>query len=215
MGDFMDIQKLSEKKVVLAIYLIPFVLLVCASLNFLVYLAGAWKISVFVPFVIFHLLFLLSLSAVCGNLMIEVSLELLEDSKNSSLNKLLYGGRRFLPVRNIVFVVAFIAGYVYLTGLLSYISSLQLLMLVIPSLAILFNSRYFVSGRIRFISGTYIFYKNRFCTVISYYMDENGALVFLTDEGTQVATGNTAADSDFKALEAEFQKNGLKCGAKN
>ena len=208
----MDIKKLSEKKTVLAIYFIPFVLMLCACLNFLFYISGVCKASVFIPFVIFHLLFLLSLSAVCGNVMIEIFLELLEDNKNSSLNKLLYGGRRFLPVRNIVFVAAFIAGYIYLTGLLSNISALQLFMLVIPSFAILFNARYFVSGRVRLISGTYMFYKNRFYSIFSYYKDENGALVFLTDEGTQVETGNTAADSDFKALQAEFQKNGLKCG---
>ena len=74
------------------------------------------------------------------------------------------------------------------------------------------NAHHFLSGRVRFINGVYLFYQGRFSVIFSYYKDETGTLVFVTDEGNLVNTGATAANTDFKAIEAEFMKNGLKCG---
>ena len=208
----MDIQKLSDKKYTAVLYLIPFVLMLCGCLNFIFYTAYTLPTSNFAVFVIFHLLFLLSLSAVCGSLMIEFFLALFEDGKNSSLHSLIYGGQMFLPIRTFVFVAAFIAGYIVMMRFLPHMNSLKLLMLIIPSLAIFMNAHHFLSGRVRFINGVYLFYQDRFNIIFSYYKDENGTLVFVTDEGNLLNTGATAASADFYALEAEFLKNGLKCG---
>ena len=97
----MDIQKLSDKKYTAALYLIPFVLMLCACLNFIYYTAYTLPTSNFTVFVAFHLLFLLSLSAICGNLMIELFLALFENSKNSSLHNLLYDGQQVLAHKNL------------------------------------------------------------------------------------------------------------------
>ncbi len=66
----MDIQKLNGKNCRAAIYLVPIVILLCGCLNFLFYVARVFAPPVAVPYIAFHLLFLLSLGAVFGNITI-------------------------------------------------------------------------------------------------------------------------------------------------
>lgn len=192
-------------------YATPFFIILGGCLNFLVFVAKSLPSAAIFPFVIIHLLLLLSLSCVCGNIMIEICLAAFENREDSALRDLLYGGRRFLPIKSAVFVAVFVVLYLILSQMLTYLSPLKLLILAVPAFAVFLNARYFLSGRVRFINGTYMLYQGGFKTVFSYKTDENGSLVFITDDGEIVKTGIFQADAEFKALETEFHKNGLKC----
>ena len=205
----MDIQKLNSRKFKLAVYFLPFLAMLFACLNFIIYLSGTLPAPAFAAFLIFHLFFLLSLAVCCGNIFIELHLSLSEDKK-STFFTMLYGGQKFFPTRQAVFTAVFIICYIVLAQLLPFMNSLKLFMLAVPSLGILFNAPYFLSGRIRLIGGQYISYKKRLNTMISYHTGENGTVVFVTDNGKLFDTGITAAGPDFKTLEAELNKNGLK-----
>lgn len=207
----MDVQK-DGKKFKAAFYLLPFVLMLCGCLNFIIFVAKFLPASTFAAFAAFHLLFLLSLSAVFGNVAIETCLAMFENRKDSSLHDSIYGGRRFLPVRPAVFVAVFIACYIFLTQLLPYIGSFKLLILIVPSFAVFMNAPHFISGRVRFINGRYMLYQGNFSVLFSYYIDEHGFLVFVTEEGKLLKTDAMESDMNFKAIEAEFLKNGLKSG---
>lgn len=204
----MDVLKNGEKYKAL-FYAPPFAALLCGSLDFLVFTAGSLPARAVFPAVVIHLLFLLALSAVCCNIMIELFLSAFEDRENSSLRKLLYGGRRFLPIKPAVFVLIFVVLYVILARRLSNFSALRLLVLAVPAFAVFFNARYFLSGRVRLINGTYILYERGFKRILSYNVDENGKLLFIKDDGGAVETGLSITDKAFGKLEAEFQKNGL------
>lgn len=204
----MDIEKLNGRVVRAAFFLVPSALILAGCLNFLFYVAGAFKPAVAVPYIALHLLFVLSLGSVFGNAAIEAALALSEE--RSALRKTLYGGRSFFPVRNAVFIVIFVALYIVMTRLVPYIGSIRMLMLAVPSLAIFFNAPRFISGRVRLIDGGYVFYRGRFQSVFSWGTDENSRLVFIAGDGRTLSTDLEAAGKDFDELKAEFEKNGLK-----
>jgi hypothetical protein len=209
----MEIQKLKSKKFKLALYFLPFLAMLFSCLNFIIYLSGTLEASVYIAFVIFQLFFLASLSAVLGNILTEALL-LLSENKESTLRSLLYADEKLIPVRQTSFVVIFIICYIVLAQLLPYMNSLKLFMLAVPSLGIFFNAPYFLSGNVRLIGGQYFSYKKRLYTIISYKIGENGTAVLIADDGKLFDTGIPATGSDFKGLEAELIKNGLKSSSK-
>lgn len=210
----MDIKNNGNKYKAL-FYAVPFCAGLCGSVNFLIFVAKSLPAAAVFAFVVIHLLFLLSISAVCGNIMIEICLFAFENRKNSALRQLIYGGRRFLPVKSAVFVLIFVVLYVILTQMLADINPVKLLVLAVPAIAIFLNSRYFLSGRVRLIGDTYLLFQSGFKAVLSYKTDELGNLVFVTDDGETLKTGVSQADGAFKTLEEEFQKNGLALAGKS
>lgn len=206
----MSAQKLNSGKIKAAIFLIPFALILCASMPYILIVLRAFSPSVSIAVTAFHLLFILSLSAVCGNLMTEIILSLIEHAGKSEINKLLYKGKILFPIRPLLFVIIFIVFYIILTQIISYQSPVQRLVLTVPSIAILLNARNFISSRIRYISGCYIIYKNKFHTVFSYFVNDKDSFCVITDDGTRIVTGINTADFDYSKLEAEFSKNSLK-----
>jgi hypothetical protein len=209
-----DMNRLNGKTFKAAVYLFPFFLMLCACVNFILIYSHTLQPSSYILFITFHLLFLLSLATVCGNLTIELALIIFEDIKKSSLKKLLYSDRRFLPIRPAVFIAVFIVLYVFLLRFVAGFNQLEILIFFVPTVAIFMNAPHFISGRVRFINGRYVFYKGSLNAIFSYQFDEKGTLVFITDDGSQLRSGATAADTDFKALEAEFFKNGLNFSGK-
>lgn len=203
----MSAQKLNSGKIKAAIFLIPFALMLCASMPYILIVLRAFSPSVSIAVTAFHLLFILSLSAVCENLMLEIILSLIERAGKSIINQLLYKGKVLFPIRPLFFVIIFIVFYIILTQIISYQSPVQRLVLIVPSIAILLNTRHFISSRIRCISGSYIIYKNKFQAVFSYFVNDKDNFCVITDDGTSVDTGISTADFDYSKLEAEFSKN--------
>jgi len=119
-----------------------------------------------------------------------------------------------MPLRPIIFIVIFIACYIIFASPEDYSSDFRELILLIPSSAIVINARMLISGRIRYINGHYMYYNGKFNFIMSYNTDEQGNLVFITEDGTLKETGVSRESSDFKALTEEFKRNGLKSGTK-
>lgn len=198
-----------------AVYIVSFVVLLCASFNYLIYVPQQLlNFGLAVLFIFLHLLFLVSLCAALGNIVIESALSLFNDTEKSEVETRLYGGKRFMPLRSIIFIVVFVVCYIILASPKDYSSDFRELILIIPSVAIVINARMLVSGRIRFINGHYIYYNGKFNSIMSYSADEQGNLVFITEDGALKETGLSKESSDFKALAEEFKRNGLKSGAR-
>jgi hypothetical protein len=205
----MDIEKFNSRQCKLLLYFLPFAFLLLTQLNYLLFMAKVLQTPSLVLFILLHLFFLLAAGILLTNVLLEILFTLFEDRKNSSLRTLLYGGRVFLPVRKILYVAVFIAAYIVLLQILTLRTTVQFLILILPTFAIAMNTRSFLSGRIRFINGRYLLYSERVRTVFSYSADENGRLIFLTDDGKILETAVTIADPAFKQLEAEFKTNNL------
>lgn len=203
-----------DGKLMAFIYVVPFTVLLCSCLNYLIDIYSRLSSGFSILIISAHLLFLISLSVSFGHFIIETTLAIFNDSEHSKINMILYGGKNFSPVRTFVFIGIFIACYVFLILYLNYKESMIELILFVPPIAIIINSRRLFSGKIRFINGKYMFFNGKFNVIISYYTDIRGRLVFVTNDGKLADTGTTADDTDFKALAAEFNKNGLKSGTK-
>ncbi|MEG6572851.1 hypothetical protein V6C21_10135 [[Clostridium] cellulosi] len=195
-------------------YIVSFVVLLSSSFNYLIYVSQLLNFSHAVLFIFLHLLFLVSLCAALENIIIESALSLFNDTEKSEVEARLYGGKRFMPLRPIIFIVIFIACYIIFASPEDYSSDFRELILLIPSSAIVINARMLISGRIRYINGHYMYYNGKFNFIMSYNTDEQGNLVFITEDGTLKETGVSRESSDFKALTEEFKRNGLKSGTK-
>lgn len=160
-----------------------------------------------------HLFFILSLSAVLSNILIEAFLSLLERSSKSCVFETLYGGRRFFPLRSYVFVAVFIIAYIFLS-LNTNQSILHTLILILPPAAVMFNAPRFLSRRIRCLNGSYIIYSGRFKTVFSYYENDGGHFCVILNDGKTVDTGIGVTEIDFPKLETEFKNSSLKANNK-
>jgi hypothetical protein len=204
-----DFEKFNSRRAKLILYLLPFALLIPTQLDYFLFMAKLLQPVLFVLFILLHLLFLLAICNLLTMIIMEFLFTLLEDRKKSSLHILLYKGRSALPVRNAIYVAAFIIAYVVLIQILTLQTIYQFMVLILPTLAIAMNTRYFLSGRIRLINGHYLVYKGDLRIVISYSTDENGNLIFLTSDGKIVKSDVTIADPAFKQLEAEFKVNSL------
>lgn len=205
----MDIEKINSRTYKLVLYFLPFALLLFTQLNYLLFMAKMLQTSSYILFVLLHLFFLLTVANLLTVILLEILFTLFEDRKKSSVYTLLYKGRVYIPIRPMLYVAVFIAAYVVLLSILTLQTSYQFLILLIPIFAIAMNIRHFCSGRIRYINGRYLLYKQNVRFVFSYSADENGRLVFLTDDGKILQTDITIADPAFKQLEAEFTANAL------
>lgn len=190
-------------------YLLPFVSMLVVSLGFIFGAAFTLPINDFVLFVFVHLLFILSLSAVAGNVLIETALCFFEDIKNSSELRKIYEKRVFVPIKPLVFVIIFIGIYIYLASDFSSLSAAKLGIMVLPSFALLINSKYFISERVRFISGKYLAYNKRFHVMLSHTVSDGNKIEFITVEGEPFETDAAITDIDYKAFCEECRKNGL------
>lgn len=196
------------------VYTVSSIILIVSCLNFIVGAARNNLSAASAEFVLIHILFLLSLGAVSGSIIIEYSTAFLADYGKSRIKEFLYDGKEFLPLRTFIFIGVFTALYIFLACTLNLNGTIGELILLIPPFAIFFNARRILSRRVRFINGHYIYYDGKLNTVISYYTDVEGKLIFVTNDGKLKNTGATAADTDFKALGEELSRNGLKSGAK-
>lgn len=203
----MDIKK---KSFVVLLYALPFAALLLIQLGNFISVAVTARINIFIVYLLSSLLFSISLSLVIGRILLEASLSFFEDRKHSDLIKILYGGKAFLPVKPIVFVVVFTAAFIYLSYDLQSLNFFKCIMMLLPSAALLSNLQFFLSGRIRFISGSYISYKKDFNEIISYYFDVDGKLVFITVDGNEINTGLLLTGDNLAAFEKECTANGLK-----
>lgn len=203
----MDIEK---RGFAVTFYAVPFSALLLAQLSSLINLAAVMDARSFIIYLLIDLLFILSLSLVLGNSLLEAAMILFEDRKKSVLSKILYGGKAFLPIKPIIFVVVFTACYVYLSNNPQNSNFLKSLIMLLPSAALFFNAKFFLSGRVRYISGSYISFKKRFSQMISYYFGDDGRLIFITVEGNEIDTGLLLSGEEIKALEKECSANGLK-----
>jgi hypothetical protein len=206
----MDTDKLNSVKLRAFLYLTPFVLMLAGSFSYIIEICRDFPLSASLPLVAFQCLFLLSLSALFANLTTEIYLTLFQRAGKSEIDNILYGGSSIFPLRAGVFVTIFILGYILLTQVIPYQSTLQTLMLLIPSVAIFMNAHHFISGRIRCIGGVYLIFKERFSVVFFYYVDDSGYLCIFAQDGQSINTGVKTTDIDFEKLEAEFAQNGLK-----
>lgn len=207
----MDIEKFNSRTYKLVLYLLPFALLLVTQLNYLLFMAKVLQPSSYILFVLLHLFFLLTAANLLTVILLEILFSLFEDRKKSSLYTLLYKDLALIPVRPVLYTAIFIAAYVILLNILTLRTSYQFLILLIPIFAIAMNIRHFYSGRIRYINGRYLLYKQDVRSVFSYSTNENGRLVFLTDDGQIIETDVTISDPAFKQLEAEFNTNALHC----
>lgn len=197
-----------------AAYIVPFVVLLCTNLNYLIFVSEKLIFGKTVLFIVIHLLFLVSLSAVLGNIIIESALTLFGDTEKSEIETRLYSGSKFMFLRPLVFIIVFVVCYIDLTSSTDYFSDFRQLILLISTGAVALNARMLISGRIRFINGHYIYYDGKFNFIMSYSTNEQGQLVFITEDGRLKNIGVSQEDSNFKPLIEEFKKNGLKSGIK-
>ncbi len=205
----MDVQKLNSVKLRAIFYLIPFVLMLAASMSYLLFIIRVFPFYARFPAILFQFLFLLSLSNVCANLTMEIYLTLIQGAGKSEINSILYKGSCFFPLRAALFVVIFIACFIVLTQTTNYTSAIANLIMLVPPFAIFINARYFISGRLRFIGGTYLVYTDSFKKIFSYFADENGFLCFITENGQTIKTEILTIGIDFEKLVAEFSHNNL------
>jgi hypothetical protein len=208
----MDIDKLNSRKLKAALYLIPLIMMLAASMDYIIEICHDLPLSASLIAVLYHCLFLISLSAVCANLTTEIYLSLLQGGSKSGIEEILYGGSRFFPTRAAVFVVIFIICDILLSQIIAYQSSIESLMLLIPPIAIFINARHFLSGRLRNIGGVYIIFNDTFKAMFSYFIDDAGFLCLISDDGLTISSGVNTTDIDFEKLEAEFAKNNFKRG---
>lgn len=205
-------EKLNSRSFKIIFRLVPFAVLLSGSFNYLAgIIFGGGSTNEKLSATVIHLLFILALSAVLSNILIETLLSLFERSSKSCLFEILYGGRRFFPLRSYVFVAAFIIAYIFLSAN-SNQSALYMLISVLPPAAIAFNAPRFLSRRIRRINGSYIIYSGHFRTVFSYYTDESGNFCVILNDGKKADTGVNVTEIDFQKLEAEFKNSNLKTG---
>lgn len=201
-------EKLNSAGFKIVLFLAPFIILLSGSFNYLISLTGSYNTSAAFLLIAFHLVFLLSLTSVISNIFIEIFLSLLDYSSKSCVCDTLYRGRQFIPFRSFLFVAVFIAAYIILCQSANQ-SAIHALILIVPPIAILFNAPRFLSRRIRCINGSYIIYSGHFKTVFSYYANDDGCLCVIFNDGKTLDTGISIAETDFKKLENEFEKNSL------
>lgn len=199
-----------KKSFAVIFYIVPFFALLLAQLGSLINLAVTIKFSGFIIYLLIDLLFILSLSLVLGNSLLEAAIAFFEDRKKSDFSKILYGGKAFLPIKPIIFVVVFTACYVYLSYDPQNSGFLKSIIMLLPSAALFFNAKFFLSGRVRYISGSYICFKKKFSEMLSYYFNADGSLVFVTVEGNEIDTGILLTGDDLTAFGKECEANGLK-----
>lgn len=204
----------NTNKFLVAIYPVSFLFLLCSSLNLLISISRRLSFAGAATAVSMHILFLLSICAVFSNVFTEYSLSFFDNKEKSRVSELLYGGKRYLPLRSLITIAIFIACYVILTYIMDWHETIGELVLLVPGFAIIFNAGRISSKRVRFINGKYQYFDGKLHTIISYYTDVRGRLVFINDDGKLYDTGVTADGTDFKALGDEFKQNGLKSGTK-
>lgn len=205
----MDIDKLNSRKLRAALYLIPLTMMLAASLGYIVEICRALPFSAGLIAVFYHCLFLISLSAVCTNLTMEIYLSLLQGAGKSGIDDILYGGSHIFPIRASLFVAIFIVCDILLSQFVEYQSSIQSLIMLIPPIAIFMNAHHFISGRLRNVGGMYIIFNDSFKSIFSYFVDDASYLCFISNDGQTISTAVKTTDIDFEKLEAEFAQNKL------
>jgi hypothetical protein len=204
--------QIDERKFRHLYFILPFAALVFSNLGFLIDTAKTMPAKPYFLFIAVHLLFLASLAEVTKKILIELSLEFFEDSKNSIQLKTIFSNKGTFPVKSSIFVAVFVGIYVYLSLGAWSLSYLKLFVMIIPSAALLLDSKYFLSGKIRFISGKYLCFdreKRGFCVMLSCFVNEENKIVFLAVDGTKIETDISVTDIDFCAFEEECRRNGL------
>lgn len=200
---------LTENKFLILFYLVPFLGLLLGNLNFIISYLFSLPVPLFILFIVANLLFLLSLSSTIGNILISLVFNYFEDKEKSKNLIALYSKNNNQFIKPLIIILIFSALYIYLTMGIYQLSTLTLLVMLIPSVAIFINSKFFINDRVRFIKSHYVYFKNRSEHIISFFLNTDDEIVFLTEEGKNINTNVNQTAINFEDFSQECKANGL------